>query len=279
MKKAGFIYNPKVATAEALARDLSKASKSLDTAWVCSSWDEEKARAEVPGSELLVSVGGDGTILRTARIALPWQSPILGVNMGKLGFLTEVSPSEALKRMPAFIAGEGWVEERAMLQAEMTRSGQPTSLLLSALNDVVVARGASCRVIQVKTWVDGEFLGAYKADGLIVATATGSTGYALAAGGPILQPQAKEMVLKAVAPHLTLNTALVLPSTSVIEMELQSDLAAVLSLDGQVELPLKGGDRVKVRRSQYVTRFLRARPRNYFFGCLQQTLARPNNSR
>jgi len=276
VKKAGFIYNPRVAAAEALARDLAKTSKSLESAWVCSSWDEDKAREEVPGSELLVSVGGDGTILRTARISCPWQTPILGVNMGKLGFLTEVSPADALKRMPDFIAGAGWVEERAMLEAELApRQSRSTAQTFHALNELVLARGASCRVITVKTSVNGELLRYYKADGVIVATATGSTGYALAAGGPILDPQAKELVLKAVAPHLTLDAGLVLPATVQIELELQSDLA-LLSLDGQVDLPLKGGDRIKLKRSKHVTRFLRTGSPMYFYGRLQESLTRPN---
>lgn len=279
MKKAGFIYNPKVDTAEALARELAEVSQSLATVWVRSSWAEEEARELAPGTDLLVSVGGDGTILRAARIASPWGVPILGVNMGKLGFLTEVTPGEALQKMPAFISGEGWIEERAMLQAQTARPGRPESTPLHVLNDVVVARGPSCRVIQVRASVDGELVGTYKADGVIVATATGSTGYALAAGGPILHPLAGEMVLKAVAPHLTLNAALVLPSAAAVELELQTDLQAVLSLDGQVEAPLAGGDLVRVRRSHHVARFLRDRPPAYFYGCLQQALSRSNSGK
>jgi len=264
----GVLYHPKNSAAEALAHELEAVLPSLGaSAWICSTWEEEEARAQVVGTNLLLSIGGDGTIMRAARIAIPWSVPIIGINLGKLGFMTELNAKEAIDKMPSFLAGEGWIDERVMLQAGLLSSeAQPS--VLHALNDVVVGRGAASRVVYIKATIDGIPLTTYKADGVIAATATGSTAYSLSAGGPILHPQAKEMVLQPISAHLTLLTPLVLPPKTIVKLEIHTDHQAVLSIDGQVEVALKSGDTIKISHSPYTARFLRTRPATFFYRTL-----------
>ncbi len=274
-KRVGLLYHPKIEAARRLADELEELLKSRRVSvWLCSAWEEEDARAQVPGTDLVLSIGGDGTILRTARAVIPWSTPVIGVNLGRLGFMTELSASEAMDRLPALLAGEGWIEERAMLEMMLFQVGGEKKLPepLQALNEVMVGRGARARVIHVEASVDGIPLTTYKADGVIIATATGSTGYSLAAGGPILHPQAREMLLKAISPHLTIAHALVLQSTATVELRVIADHQAIVSIDGQVELPLESGDIAKVSLSPHVARFLRVGTAASFYGSLERRL-------
>ena len=278
MKKVGVIYHPKIAAAGALAEQFRSYSTTLKiTVWTCSAWDEEGMKAQSPGTDLAITIGGDGTILRVARALSDREIPILGVNLGHLGFMTELTADEVMERLPALMEGGGWIDERAMLQVETApadrgKAGQESPRLLYALNDAVVGRRAVSRVVYVNVRVNGESLTTYKADGVIVATATGSTGYALAAGGPILYPQADEIVLKTVSAHLGMGHALVLAADAVVEMEVHTDHQAMLSVDGQVEFGLQNGDAVTVRRSSRVARFLRVYPASSFYRGLEQRL-------
>jgi len=262
----GILYHPQ----SEKARDLADKLKELlpahgISAWQCSVWDEDKARAQIAGSDLILSIGGDGTILRTARIITPLSVPILGINLGRLGFITELSADEALPNLPDLLKGGGWIEERAMLQAQLEDKS------FYALNDVVV-RSNAVTLVNMRVKIDGELLTAYRADGVIVATATGSTAYSLAAGGPVLHPQSKEMVLQPISCHLGLGYAMVLLAQSIVDLEIASGDNAMLSLDGQVNLPLSGKQSVMVKLSPYVTRFLRIRQATYFYRSLWQKL-------
>ena len=268
MKRVGILYHPKIPAAKAFAEEMAGFLPSLDASvWLCSAWDEERARAQVNGTELILSVGGDGTILRAARAVVPQSIPIVGINLGRLGFMTELSAEEARDKLPALLAGEGWVDERAMLQAEFSGKGP-----FHALNDVVLGRGAISRVIYVETTIDGAPLNTYKADGLILATATGSTGYSLAAGGPILYPQSREVLINPISPHLTFASAVVLPPTAIIELKLYTDHQAMLSLDGQIDMALESGDTIRVKLSPHVARFLRVQPLTFFYSILVERL-------
>lgn len=268
MKRVGILYHPKIAAAGAFAEELAGFLPSLNAScWLCSAWDEANARAQLESTELICSVGGDGTILRAARAVIPWDIPIVGINLGRLGFMTELSAEEARDRLPAFLAGEGWIDERAMLQAELASKGP-----FHALNDVVLGRGAMARLVHVETYIDGAPLTTYKADGVILATATGSTGYSLAVGGPILYPQAREIILNPIAPHPTFANAVVLPPNATLEVRVQTDHQAMLSIDGQINVALESGDSVKVTLSPHVARFLRAKPPTFFYSSLMERL-------
>ncbi|MEE8469803.1 MAG: NAD(+)/NADH kinase [Dehalococcoidia bacterium] len=270
-KRVGILFQPKKQAARDLAQQMAGVLGDLNvTVWICSSWEEDKAREQTDGTELIICLGGDGTILRAARIANPLAIPILGVNLGRVGFMTELRAEDALNLVPAYVRDEGWVEERAMLQAELVAEDASE---FQALNDVVVGRGERCRLIRVKATVNGESVTTYKCDGVIVATATGSTGYSLAAGGPVLHPLAEEIIMQPIAAHLSWGTALVLPSEAMVELEVSTTHKAMLSIDGQVEVPLGDGDVVKVKRSPNVTRLLRAQSHTLFYETLTQKLA------
>ena len=275
MNKIGVLYHPKIESACTLAKKLQEflASNGVSV-WLCSAWDGEEARAHLDDTDLILTVGGDGTILRAAQAVVPALTPITGINLGKLGFMTELSADEAVDKLPALLAGEGWIDERAMLEAELSATDQEEepSRVFNVLNDVVVARGALARVVYVEASIDGEPLTTYKGDGVIVATATGSTGYSLAAGGPILYPEAKEFLLLPILPHLSSAYPMVLPSTAVVKLRMATTHQATLSIDGHINLPLSSGASITVKHNSNKTRFLRIHPEAFFYGSLEQRL-------
>ena len=272
MKRIGILYRPFSERARDLAEKLQDLLSSRRvSSWRCSAWDEDEARCQVAGSDLVLSIGGDGTILRAVRIVVPQSVPILGINLGKLGFITDIDGNEVLSSLPDLLEGKGWIEERAMLQA--TIAGKS----LHALNDVVL-RGVAVRLVNVEAKVDGTAITTYRADGAIVATATGSTGYSLAAGGPILHPRAREMILQPISCHLGFSHALVLPPQSVVALQVAREERVVLSIDGQVELQLSDGQDVMVKLSHHVARFLRSHEPTHFYGSLWQKLRGRGNA-
>ncbi|TAK33783.1 MAG: NAD(+)/NADH kinase [Chloroflexota bacterium] len=280
MKTVGLLHHPKLSTSLPLAHEAQKLLEGLGArVWLSSTWDPEKAKTLLPGTELLVTFGGDGTILRAARMAYRHGIPILGVNLGKLGFLSEVAPSQLAESVPRWLNGEGWLEQRIMLEARLPRQGLSAEsareelvddshwdggMVFQALNDVVVSRATVSRIIDVRATIDGADLAVYRADGLIVSTPTGSTGYSLAAGGPILYPEDRNIILTPIAPHLSFPRSVVLPPTAIVELNLQAARQASLSVDGQIDVALEAGDSILVRCSPHVVRFLRFRPRTYF---------------
>ncbi len=272
MKRIGILYHPMIEVAHTLAREVKDflSAKGVSV-WLCSAWEGEKAKSLVKNTELLLTVGGDGTILRAAQVAVAAQIPITGINLGRLGFMTELSAEEARDKLAALLEGKGWLDERAMLEAELGAGSGPVSTFY-ALNDVVVARGAIARVVYIEASIDGEPLTTYKADGVIVATATGSTGYSLSAGGPILHPQAKEFLMAPILPHLSLAYPLVLPAEAVVRLRLTTAHQAGLSIDGHLNLPLESGAVITVKRSPKSGRFLRIHPKDVFYSSLEQKL-------
>ena len=247
----------------------SEASRS----WRCSAWDEDNAKPQVAGTELILSIGGDGTILHTARIITPLSVPILGINLGRLGFITEIDGDGVLSDLPDLLEGKGWIEERAMLEVQV----EDTSF--HALNDAVL-RSVAVRLVNIEAEIDGAAITTYRADGVIVATATGSTSYSLASGGPILHPQSKEIILQPISCHLGLSHALVLPPQSIVDLKVAHREKVVLSIDGQVEFPLSDGQNIRVKHSPHTARFLRIHEPTYFYSSLWQKLGgRKNESR
>jgi len=272
VKKVGIFYHPLVEATQTKAKQLQYflASSGI-AAWLCSAWEGETARKYLDDTDLVLSVGGDGTILRSAQAVVPRMIPIVGINLGKLGFMTELSADEAADKLPLLLSGEGWIDERAMLQAELSAKGQEKNTY-HALNDVVVARGAVARLVRVAASINGTHLADYKADGVVLATATGSTGYALAAGGPVLYPQAKDFVLVPVMPHLSPANAFVLSAETVVQLRVTAAHQATFSIDGHTNLPLPDGAVVTVRPGPHRTRFLRIHPQDTFYRSLEQKL-------
>jgi NAD+ kinase len=264
MDKIGLLYHPKIGESLHLAESLGDELKSKGVVvWVGSAWADEEARKRIPDLDLIVTLGGDGTILRAARIAALQGTPILSVNMGRFGFLAEAQPDEAMDKLLTVVSGEYWLEKRIMLHAELHRQGEQQGSY-EALNDVVVAHGLVSRVVRLTTYVDGEHMAEYVADGLIVATPTGSTAYSLAAGGPILHPQLRDMLLTPIAPHRALERSLVLPPESAVEIRLSTEYPAILSIDGQIDVQLEDGDRILVSVSPHPCNLVRTRASNYF---------------
>jgi NAD+ kinase len=261
MKKVGIYFHPQWKAAHAFAHDLKVVLESrVEEVWLASAWNEEAAHANIKGTDLLVCVGGDGTMLWAARSVIPHTVPLLAINMGRLGFLAELGAEEALVKLPSILEGGFHIEERAMVQAELLAAGDAPaegSETFHALNDIVLGRGAPGRPIYVETSVDGRRFSLYRTDAVIVATATGSTGYALSVGGPILHPEATDLVVVPVAPHLAAARALVLPATAVVELRLMAEPDGVLSIDGQVDVDVAHGQRLRVQRSPHVARLVR----------------------
>ena len=229
--------------------------------WQTSSWDDPAAKEKIEGTDLIFCLGGDGSMLWAARAVVPHAVPILGVNMGRLGFLAEIGPKELMDKLPRVLSGDGRVEERTMLQAQVPVWGQT----FVGLNDVVMSRSLVGRPVYLDVSVDGRRLAVYRSDAVIVATATGSTGYSLSAGGPILHAESRDMVLTPVAPHLAPARPLVLPRDAVVDLVVSTEDGATVSVDGQVNRSLESGDSVSVCRSPHVARFLRlSEPADYY---------------
>ncbi len=264
MEKIGVLYHPKIDESHRLARTLESQLRATGLlVWVGSAWEDEEARKQIPDLDLIVTIGGDGTVLRAARMTVGHGTPILSVNMGRFGFLAEAQPDQAMDRLLTVLAGEYWLEERTMLHAELHRHGEQRGAY-AALNDVVVGHGFISRVVRVAIYADREHVADYAADGVIVATPTGSTAYSLAAGGPILHPELNDILLTPIAPHRALERSLVLPQESVVEVYLSTEYSAILSVDGQVDVELEDGDTVSVRVSPDRCNLVRTQPRSYF---------------
>jgi NAD+ kinase len=266
MKKVGITYHPKSAAARAVAEDLrQRLAPRVPEIWVASAWDDGARDQHVEGTDLVMCCGGDGTVLRAARAVIPFPVTLLGVNLGRIGFLTEITPNELVARLDEILDGGGRVETRAMVETETIRSGEELSEHFHALNDVVVGRAAIGRTVQFSVRTDHTTIGSYRADGVIVATATGSTAYSLSVGGPIIHPESREIIVTPVAPHLAPANSIVLPEGSTVEIEIAASQKAILSVDGQPDMDLGGGDIVRVRTSGHAARFLRLGPPGDFF--------------
>ena len=299
MKNVGIIYNGRIPEALDLSTTILHDLALPEDTWVSPAENLQVLRERAKQTELVITVGGDGTILRAAQVTAPSGIPMVGINMGRLGFMTELQVHEALEKLPLYLEGECRMEERYMLQVEVIRNqpnGEHDDGPFHALNDVVLARGAVSRVVTIAGTIDGAQMTTFRADAVILATATGSTGYNLAVGGPILDPASDALVLKTVAAHMGLSAGLVLSGSTKIHsfmretpvteshwinalsgstevgLTLEGYQEATLSVDGYVDYPLTPGDRVVLKQSPYKARFLRANPPSYFYSTLTRRL-------
>jgi NAD+ kinase len=235
-------------------------------------WDDASVSDLIAGFDAMVAIGGDGAMLRAARAGAAAGVPVLGVNMGRLGFLTEVrDPDEWEPALDQLLEGNYWIEQRMMLHAAVERGGEMLRTA-EALNDIVISRSNTLRMIQLEAYIDGGWTTTYNADALIVATATGSTAYALAAGGPILPPELRNILIAPVAPHLSLDRPIVLQEGATVSIKVLMGMETALAADGAAVTDLLPGDRVTVRASERLARFIRLRDRNYFYRSLLDRL-------
>jgi len=216
------------------------------------------------GFDLLIALGGDGTMLRAGHLCGPLGIPVLGINLGRFGFLMEVKRNSWTDMLPRLFNGQYRLENRMMLNATHLRKDR-TIGNWTVLNEVVVCRGQFVRPVRLCAMVDGYRLSNFVADGLIVATPTGSTAYALAAGGPIMPPELRNILIVAVAPHLSVEQAVILAEGSVVEVCAESTHQVVMSVDGQPSIVVQNGDIVRVQANDFDVQFVRFHDRGYFY--------------
>ena len=218
----------------------------------------------IKGTDLLLVVGGDGSLLITARRVAKFGIPILGINLGRLGFLTEVDDEEAFDILPEILSKPLCISRRLMLRAYLIRDGK-TILTADVLNDVVVNKAVLARIVDVAVYVGDRYITTYNGDGIIISTPTGSTGYALSAGGPIVYPMMENFLIAPICPHTLTDRPLLLPPYEPITIEIVSkDKYAWLTLDGQEGTELKYKDKIVVKQSPYYTYLVRPPNKNYF---------------
>ncbi len=215
--------------------------------------------------DLAIAMGGDGTLLNAARSLVDFQVPILGVNLGRLGFLADVSPAEIPVSLEEVLSGRFREEERSLLHAEIVRDGRIISQT-DALNDVVAHKRDVARMIEVNTFLDGRFLNAYRADGLIISTPTGSTAYALSGGGPIIHPTLEAVVIVPICPHTLTHRPIVVTADSVIEVLLNASntTQTQVTCDGQISLAIEPGDHIVIRKKSPKLRLIHPINHDYF---------------
>lgn len=229
-------------------------------------WDVLPGALLAGKADALIVLGGDGTLLAASQLTGERSIPVLGINFGSLGFLTDVTLGELYPALEALLAGSHRYEERRLLRAVVKRPGQP-DLQKDVLNDVVITKAALSRIIELDVWIDGLFVSQFRADGLIVSSPTGSTAYNLAAGGPILHPTLAAVVLTPICPHMLTNRPLVTGDEAKIEVRLREradDSLVHITFDGQLGFPLSAEDVVTVTRSPRVLRLVRAPARDYY---------------
>jgi NAD+ kinase len=272
LKRAVIFHHPQSEGAAVFANQLARefgrhgVACTVDDAW------SETAAGDVEGAGLVVCIGGDGTVLRAARVTVPHAVPILGVNMGRLGFLTDMSPRDCFNHVERILAEDWRVEERLMVRGVVSDGPAMAPREYHGLNDVVISRRSPGRPIYVDVRIDGARVAVYRCDGIIVATPTGSTGYSLSAGGPILAPTEHHLVMTPVSAHLALGRSLVLQPEARVELEVTSENGAIVSVDGQEDLPVGSGVKLTLGVSPHHTRFVRFREPSSFYSDLAEKL-------
>ncbi|HLZ49535.1 MAG TPA: NAD(+)/NADH kinase [Candidatus Acidoferrum sp.] len=269
----GVISRPRRSTLSALVPPLIRWLESRGLRVI---YDEETASAlPIPGevqtreqlahhSDILLVLGGDGTLLAAARVAAPRGIPILPVNMGSLGFLTSFTVEELYPALEETLAGRSSMSERVMLQVELLR-GSTVLDLQHVLNDAVINKSTLARMIELELSIDDDFVCRYRADGLVVATPTGSTAYSLSAGGPIVHPSVEAFVITPICPHTLTDRPVVVRDSSTIEVKLAENSESVfLTLDGQKGIPMQSEDRIRITRSPQCLKLIQPPKKSYF---------------
>jgi NAD+ kinase len=268
-KRVAVLANPQLAQASEMAQAITDRLTALDRSAFWGEINDEQVRQRMADEalDLAIALGGDGTMLRAGHLCAPLGIPVLGINMGRLGFLTEVQQDSWESALERVANGDYWIEERMMLQATHRRDSEMVGSW-QVLNECFVGRGETVRPVDLDTEVDGRYITTFVADGLIAATATGSTAYALAAGGPILPPELRNILLVPVAPHLSVDRAVVLHEGSSVRVVVHTAHQAILSIDGGPPSPVQDGDSIEIRAGEHSARFARLQDPGYFYSNL-----------
>jgi NAD+ kinase len=278
MKRIGILYHPSRKDSSALAEQACRllSARQIEV-WEGVADDEDALCHEAPTLDMLITLGGDGTIVRAVRAVAAAGVPILGVNLGTLGFLAEVEPTNIETRIDALLKGEFHLEERMMLDIALYHEDDEAAVLhAEAINDVVMARGRAARTVRVAVQVDGRHVMTPACDGVIASSPTGSTAYCLAAGGPIVAPDLDCVVVTPIAAHLGIAHSLVIPAKRSLCLTLMSDREAVVTVDGQVDVPAEPGDRLVVSASDHTAKFVRFGGDGYFYATVLRRLGFPD---
>ncbi len=272
IKRIGVLAHPSRPDTHPVAREIAATLRQRGIEnWVQAVWDEDSVARDVACSDVVMAIGGDGAMLRAARVCAEQEVPVLGVNMGWLGFLTEIEkPEDCAKGLDKLLAGDYWIERRMMLQAAVLEDKRRVIGSFRALNDVLVSGSVFGRMVQIAAYIDKHWATTYNADALILSTPTGSTAYALATGGPILPPELHNILLTPMAPHLSMDRPIVLSQGAVVDIEptRENRHNVVLTVDGRVAAELDENQHICVKSAEPQSQFVRLRDRNYFYRSL-----------
>lgn len=278
MKRLGFAFNPtKPAAIELRDRALRWCSGHGIEGWAVESGDTKQLVEKLAAADCLVILGGDGTFLRAARALAVVDVPVLGVNSGRIGFLSKVEPDALEATLGELAADRNAIEARMMLEARLIRrsgsDSKETPPPLAALNDAAIVRGAEARVLRLDVAVDGSHLATYIADGVVVATPTGSTAYSFSAGGPILDPTARNLIVTPIAAYLSSIRSVVVGPAHTVRVRLVDGPPGIVSIDGRDDYPLEVGDAVEIRSLDRPLRFIEPAGALPFWELLRQKAA------
>jgi len=273
------IYNARLISSKELALEIIDKLNIHSTSWISSAGDLMSNTANLSNTRIAIIIGGDGTILRSIRALSPYDIPVVGVKMGKVGFMAELDPSEVFEKLPYFLDQKNVsnanirTELRMMLEANITSDdAKMPRITIHALNDVTVGTSQTARLVELEAYINETHITNYRADAIIASTATGSTGYALSAGGPIIFPEAELMILQPVAPHTGLRDGIILSPDSTIRLNATKGYQASISADGFIDSVLNPDEYVTIKRSPYTAKFLREHQPDFFFTALKLRL-------
>jgi NAD+ kinase len=274
MEYIGLLYNPLTDDSVQLSLELQTHLQQRGVnVWRGTSHDIFQNPAALIGVDLLIAMGGDGTVLRATRIAIPHGIPILTVAMGRLNFMAELTPETMYEGLDMLLERGGWLDQRSLIQVVLHRNGEAVAVF-TALNEAVISRGDISRIVTVEVLLDNIPLTTYRADGVLVATATGSSAYALSAGGPIVDPRSRALILVPVAAHLTAIPAMVLHEDTVVSLRVACCRHATLAVDGRENIAVAEGDEICISRSSKICTFVRVYPHTHFYASLVNRLRR-----
>ena len=267
----GFIYKENSTRALDLVTSIIGDFELENRSWILSSPELDKDNTQLASTSVIIVVGGDGTILKIAGISAVHNIPILGINLGRVGFMTEIEPDEITSKLRKYLNLQARLEKRLMLEVNISGFKK---LGLHALNDVVVSHSVVGNLIELSIKVDDVFVDKYRADGVIIASPTGSTAYSFSAGGPIMFPEAKNILIQPLVPHMKIGRAMVISGESKVEISIENSNEAIMTVDGkQYETPITEKNLITVLKSPYVATFLREKDPNVFYKDLFEFLS------